>query len=140
MIVTILYRLENEPAVTANSNFKDVADGQYYSKAVAWANANGIVTGYSATEFAPNDNITREQMSSILSRYANYKGINTTSTDSLGNFADGMDVSNYAQSAMSWAIDKKLIQGDSGKLNPTAGATRAEVATILMRYCENILK
>ena len=140
MIVTILYRLEKEPSASAAS-FTDVASGKYYSKAVAWASANKIVTGYGDGKFGPDDTITREQMAAILYRYASYKGYDVTKTADLSKFTDASQVGVFAKAAMQWANAEGLINGTSTtKLSPKSGATRAEVATILMRFCENIAK
>lgn len=138
MIVTILYRLEGSPAASTSS-FADVAENQYYAKAVAWANANGIVMGYSSTTFGPNDPITREQMAAILYRYAAYKGYDVLAREKLTRFSDNDAISDYAIDAMSWAYAKGLVAGEGNNiLNPRGYATRAEIATILMRFCENI--
>jgi len=140
MIVTILYRMENEPAATA-STFPDVAAGQWYSNAVAWAAANGIVSGYDNGNFGPEDIITREQMAAILFRYASFKGYDVTKTANLSAYGDGTQVSEYAQSSMQWANGAGLIIGtDTNLLLPTGSATRAQVASILMRFLENIAK
>ena len=138
MIVTMLHRLENEPAAQASS-FTDVAAGSYYADAVAWAAANGIVNGVSETSFAPDDSITREQMAAILYRYASYKGYDVTASGSLNAYTDAAQVSSYAAAAMQWANGEGLITGVTGTtLDPQGSATRAQVATILMRFCENI--
>ena len=138
MIVTMLHRLENEPAAQASS-FADVAAGSYYADAVAWAAANGIVNGVSETSFAPDDSITREQLAAILYRYASYKGYDVTASGSLNAYADAAQVSSYAAAAMQWANVEGLITGVTGTtLDPQGSATRAQVATILMRFCENI--
>ncbi|HIX90156.1 MAG TPA: S-layer homology domain-containing protein [Candidatus Agathobaculum pullicola] len=140
MIVTILHRLENTPAA-ASSSFTDVVAGSYYADAVNWAAANGIVNGVSATSFAPNTAVTREQMAAILYRYAQYKGYSITASNSLTDYADASQISSYAIAAMQWANAEGLITGvTSTTLNPVGNATRAEVATILMRFCENIAK
>ena len=138
MIVTILYRLENEPAASA-SGFTDVAAGSYYADAVAWAAANGIVNGVSETSFAPNAPVTREQLAAILYRYAQLKGYDVTASGSLNGYADASQTSSYAVAAMQWANAEGLISGiSSTALDPQGSATRAQVATILMRFCENI--
>ena len=140
MIVTILYRLEGEPAAEAAS-FKDVEAGSWYEAAVNWAAANGIVNGYDADTFAPTDQITREQMAAILYRYANFKGQDVTGQAELGSFTDSSAVSEYAQTAMAWAVNAELINGmTETTLVPQGSATRAQVATLMMRLCENILK
>ena len=139
MIVTILWRLEGEPAA-ADASFTDVADGQWYSEAIDWASANGIVNGYSAAKFGPMDSITREQMAAILYRYADMKGYDMQAGAAL-NFADAGSVSSYATAAMQWAVAEGLINGvGDNTLNPQGTATRAQVATILMRFCENVAK
>ena len=141
MIVTILYRLENEPTVTGTTAFTDVAADQYYANAVAWAAQNGIVSGIDATTFAPNNAITREQMAAILYRYAQFKGYDVSAKADLSVYTDAAQVSTYATDAMAWANGAQLITGTSqATLTPAGNATRAQVATILMRFCENIAK
>ena len=141
MIVTILYRLENEPAVTGTTAFTDVAADQYYANAVAWAAQNGIVSGIDATTFAPNNAITREQMAAILYRYAQFKGYDVSAKADLSVYTDAASVGTYATDAMAWANGAGLITGTSTTtLSPAGNATRAQVATILMRFCENIAK
>ena len=142
MIVTILYRLENEPAVSGDLPFTDVERGAWYANAVAWAAANDIVNGTSATTFAPNSPITREQMATMLYRFAQYKGMDAvTLQENLTGYPDGDQVSDYAIPAMNWAVGQGLIAGmENGTLVPQGSATRAQVATILMRFCENIMQ
>lgn len=139
MIVTILYRLEGTPAVSGASGFTDVADGQYYADAVAWAAVNNIVGGYGNGLFGPNDTITREQMAAILYRYAQYKGYDVTASADLSGYSDVAQVSSYALAALQWANAEGLVNGTSDTtLTPGGSATRAQVAVILMRFCENI--
>ena len=135
MVVTMLWRMEGEPSVTTNS-FTDVKDSTaWYFKAVSWAAQNGIVNGVTTTTFAPNNNITREQLAAILYRYADYKGKDTAATKALTGYPDASSVSSYATTAMRWAVTKSIISGDSaGKLNPTGTATRAEAATMFQRF------
>lgn len=140
MLVTVLYRLEGEPAVTGRSGFSDVTIGSYYEAAVTWAADNGIVNGTSATTFSPSENVTREQMAAILCRYAQYKQYGTSASASLSAFSDAAAVSNYAKVPLSWAVAEKLVNGTDGKLLPRASATRAQVAAILHRFVENITK
>ena len=141
MIVTILYRLENEPAVSGGSAFTDVENGAWYADAVAWAAANDIVNGTSATTFAPNSPITREQMAAILYRYAAYKGYDVSQKADLSGYTDAASISGYAKDALAWANAQKLITGVTDTtLNPQGSATRAQVATILMRLCETVVK
>lgn len=139
MIVTILYRLEGEPDAAA-SNFTDVAANMYYADAVAWAQANNIVNGITTTTFGPDNAITREQMAAILYRYAQFKGYDVTASNDLGSYTDASQISAYATTAMQWANAEGLITGNTTTtINPIGNATRAEVATILMRFCENIV-
>ena len=141
MIVTILYRLENEPAVSGDLPFTDVERGAWYADAVAWAAANDIVNGTSATTFAPNSPITREQMAAILYRYAAYKGYDVSQKADLSGYTDAASISGYAKDALAWANAQKLITGVTDTtLNPQGSATRAQVATILMRLCETVVK
>ena len=138
MIVTIIYRMENASA-TGVSPFTDVERDEYYADPISWASDNGVVLGYSETLFGPKDNITREQMAAILYRYCVSKGIDVANYGDLSRFPDGDKVSDYAVEAMRWAVDRGLIAGmDDGRLDPTGTATRAQVATILNRFCEMI--
>ena len=138
MVVTVLYRLENQPSTSAAS-FTDVASGAYYANAVAWANANGIVSGYGSGKFGPNDKVTREQLAAILYRYAQYKKYNVSGAKSLDGYTDAQSVSSYAVPALQWANAAGVVTGKSGsKLDPKGNATRAEVAAMLMRFCENV--
>ncbi len=140
-IVTVLFRMEGEPAVSASSKFSDVsAGGQYYSSAVTWAARNNIVNGYEDGRFGPNDNVTREQIAAILFRYAEYKGYDTSLTGNVASFNDAAKVSSWATNAISWAIGEGLMNGDNGALRPQGNATRAEIAALLMRFSENIAK
>lgn len=135
MLVTVLWRMEGSPKVYGYADFKDVARGTWYTTAVAWASKHGIVKGISDTEFAPNASITREQMAALLFRYAEYKGMDTSASASLKGYADGAKVSKYAQVPMEWAVTFGLIQGmNDNMLAPQGTATRAQVATILMRF------
>lgn len=138
MVVTVLYRLENQPSTSAAS-FTDVASGAYYANAVAWANANGIVSGYGSGKFGPNDKVTREQLAAILYRYAQYKKYDVSGAKSLDGYTDAQSVSSYAVPALQWANAVGVVTGKSGnKLDPKGNATRAEVAAMLMRFCENV--
>ena len=139
MIVTILYRLEGSPAVSGTSPFDDVASGQWYTDAVIWANSNGIVKGYGDGNFGPADNITREQMAAIMFRYSNFKGYDTSKAADLSGYTDASDISDWAVPAMKWANAEGLITGCTPTtLVPRGEATRAQAATILMRYIENV--
>lgn len=139
MLVTVLYRLEGEPAGTGSSSFSDVRSGSYYEKAVAWAAANGIVTGTGSTSFSPDVKVTREQLAAILYRYAQYKKLDTDAGAKLDSFSDAGNVSGYASEALSWAVSEGLINGASGRLMPKGDATRAQVAAILHRFVENVM-
>ena len=138
MLVTVLYRLEGQPAVNGRSGFSDVQYNGYYEDAVTWAADNGIVNGTSITTFSPNANVTREQMAAILYRYAQYKKYNTAASSSLNGFTDQASVSGYATASLEWAVAEKLVNGSAGKLMPTGNATRAQVAAILHRFVENV--
>ena len=133
MLVTVLYRLQDEPKA-GNASFDDVPGDTWYTKAVAWAAEESIVLGVGNDRFAPNDNITREQIATILYRYMKYLGVDVSAKGDLSKFKDGKDVSSWAQEAMLWAQKVGLFQGDDqGNLNPRSNATRAEVATLMQR-------
>lgn len=140
MLVTVLYRLEGQPAVNGRSGFSDVQYNGYYEDAVTWAADNGIVNGISASTFSPNANVTREQMAAILYRYAQYKKYNTAASSSLNSFSDHTSVSGYAVASLQWSVAEKLVNGSNGKLMPTGNASRAQVAAILHRFAENVAK
>ena len=142
MIVTILYRLEGSPEVE-NSTFTDVANTEYYAKAVAWGEANGIVKGYGEGIFGPNDIITREQLAAIMYRYSNYKKYDVSAGEDTNilSYNDISELSEYAIPAMQWACGESLVSGiGNNLLAPRGNATRSQVATILMRYCEKYMK
>ena len=139
MIATILYRMEGEPAVKNASSFRDVADGMYYTKAVAWAAANGIVNGYADGTFQPDQTISREQMAAILYRYAQYKGcdVSVGEDTNILSYTDATQVAEYAIPAFQWAVGAGIINGTTATtLSPKGSATRGQVAAILHRYCE----
>jgi len=142
MIVTILWRLEGQPSATAESSFTDVAQGEYYTDAVAWAAENKIVEGYGNGIFGPKDTITREQMAAILYRYSKFKNYDTTQGGmAVREFSDYGKISDWALESVGWAVNSDLISGvGCSQLDPCGSATRAQVASILMRYCENIVK
>ena len=138
MLVQTLYAMEGRPA-SASAGFADVASGDWYASAVNWAAANGVVSGVSETGFGPNNALTREQLALILYRFAQYKGYDVTGTSDLAAYADGSSVSGWAAEAMGWAVDAGLISGVGGnQIAPTGTATRAQVAQILMNFCENV--
>jgi len=133
MIVTILWRLEGKPEATLPMTFTDVADGQWYYDAVAWAAEKAIVDGYDITRFGPEDDITREQMAKILIAYADYKGKNTSARNDLSAFTD--TPSSWALQSVSWAVAEGLMQGKGGGiLDPQGGAKRCECAAIFQRF------
>ena len=139
MLATILYRLEGEPAVKGRNTYADVAADTWYTDAVIWASENGIVTGYGEGKFGPTDNITREQMAVMLYRYAEYKKYDTTVAGmSVKEYADYEAISEWALEAMAWANAEGLITGRTAStIVPSGTATRAEAATILMRFLES---
>ena len=134
MLVTVLYRMDGSAISSGNAPFTDVPAGSWYADAVSWAAENGIVTGYSATRFAPNEPVTREQVAAILYRYARLCDRDLSPAASLTAFADHASVSGYAREALSWAVGSGLIGGSNGRLNPSGTATRAEIAAILHRF------
>ena len=137
MIVTILWRMENEPAAKHGCPFADVRRGSYYEQAIAWASENGIVTGFDASTFAPDRAITREQLAAILFRFAAYRGMDAvTLRENLSGFQDRAAISTYAVSALNWAVGEGLMQGTGDKLEPTGSATRAQVAAMLRRFMQ----
>lgn len=137
MIVTILWRMENEPAAKNGCPFADVRRGSYYEQAIAWASENGIVTGFDASTFAPDRTITREQLAAILFRFAAYRGMDAvTLRENLSSFQDQAAISAYAVSALNWAVGEGLMQGTGDKLEPTGSATRAQVAAMLRRFIQ----
>jgi hypothetical protein len=139
MLVTVLHRLENAPSANGEP-FADVDGGAYYAEAVIWASANAIVTGTGESSFAPGNDITREQLATILYRYAETLGSDVSGSGSTAAFADSGEISAFASAPLAWAVGDGLIQGRGGDtLAPKATATRAEVAAILERFIENSL-
>jgi len=142
MIVSILYRMEESPDVIALANpFDDAGADKYYYNAVKWAAANGIVSGYGNGKYGPEDNITREQMATILHNYCKWSGIDVSVGENTNilSFNDAFDVSEWAIPAFRWACGSGVIGGKPGSLlDPKGDATRAEVATMLMRFLEMI--
>ncbi len=140
MLVTVLWRMEGEPEVSVSVPFTDLK-AKWYKKAVAWAYSNNIVNGINATTFDPTAPLTREQIAAIMYRYTEFKGGDVSGRADLSGFPDGGKVHSYAKTAMSWAVAEGLISGvKSGNVNlldPRGNATRAQVATILMRYLES---
>lgn len=143
-IAVIFYRMEGSPAVEGENSFTDVVRGSgtaWFYDAVTWAQQNGIMGGYDNSSFAPNDPITREQLAAIFYRYAQYKGYDTTQGGmAIREFGDYESISDYAMSAMAWAVNTGLVKGDSNLLYPNGTATRAEIAAMLHRFVENGMK
>ena len=139
MLVTVLWRYEGAPEAGENS-FADVPDGAWYTGAVAWAAAEGVVNGVGENKFDPDGNITREQMAAILYRYCAAKDIAAAADGDLTAFPDGDQVSAWAKEAVQWTVAEEIIGGSDGSLLPRGNATRAQVATMLMRFIENITK
>ena len=141
MLVTVLYRLSGSPEISTANPFTDVADGQWYTDAILWANDSGIVTGYGEGLFGTNDSVTREQIATILYRYARSAGYDVGMTADLSAYADASAISSWAVEAMGWANAAGLISGRTADtLVPGGTANRAEVATVLMRFCKNVLE
>lgn len=140
MLVTVLYRLENPENKTYKNNFVDVKSGDWYFDAISWAFENDLIKGVGENEFAPNKEITREQMAVIIYRYSKLKEYNINTNNELNKFVDSEEINEWALDAMKWANEVKLIQGTSEiTLSPKESATRAQVATILMRFCESVM-
>ena len=133
-----LSRLAGTPAVSGTDSYTDTQSGAWYSDAVLWASQNGVVSGYGNGLFGTNDPLTREQMATILYRYAQEKQYDVSGRNDLSAFADAARVSAYAKEAMQWAVDAGLISGIGDNLVPQNGANRAQVATMLMRFAENV--
>ena len=136
---TILYRMENQPAIEYTGKFPDVADGIWYTDPILWASEAGVVTGYTNTGlFGPADNINREQMAVMMYRYAKYKKYDTSEMADFSKFADAGKVNEFAKEAMQWAVGTGIITGkDNGtRIDPQGNAARAECAAIIMRFCE----
>lgn len=137
MLVQMLYNMESRPACDAENAFIDVPVGQWYTDAVIWANDEKIVSGMGDGLFAPNMEITREQMVVMLYNYAKYKGYDVTASADLSKFADNASVSTWAQPAMQWAVAEGYISGmGDNQLAPQGTATRAEIASVIMRFME----
>ena len=140
MIAQMLYALEGKPS-TQGSSFPDVASGAWYADAAAWAQANQVITGYDNGAFGPDDPLTREQLTLILYNYARLKGYKVSAQGDLSAFVDGHTTSSWAQESMTWAVGAGLLSGKGlGMLYPTGTATRAEVAQIMMNFCETVAK
>lgn len=144
MLVTVLWRLDGETAPKTATTFTDVDVNAYYADAVAWAAESGVVNGIGGNKFDPEGNVTREQIAAILFRYASLKGVDTAARANLATFPDAEKTSAYAHDALSWAVAAELVkgtkEGSTIYLDPQGSATRAQVAAILSRYAQNIVK
>ena len=139
MLVTILYNLEGHPSITGTSKFADVQNKNiYFYNAVVWASNNNVVSGYANGKFGPDDNITREQLATILYNYSRYKGKYKTVHADYSKFTDNNKISDFAKWGMNWAVGNQILNGSNGKLNPQGTATRAEAAAMISNYCSKI--
>lgn len=138
--VTILHRMQGEPKMEYSNVFSDVADGEFYTNAVMWAklSGSGVVEGYEDGTFGPADAITREQLVLMMYRYAASLGQDVSARADLSTYSDAGSVSGFAKEAMKWAVATGVIQGDQGRINPQGKAIRAECATIIMRFMEEL--
>ena len=142
MLAVVLYNVEGQPESTEANTFTDVKGDMWYTDAILWANENGIVAGYDNGAYGVGDFITREQFAAILYRYAQFKGYDTTQGGmAVREFSDYENISDYARPAMAWAVNAGIMGGmDDGTLMPQGKATRAEAATMLMNFCENMVE
>ena len=137
MMATILWRMEGSPVPKGKNSFTDVEDGKWYADAITWTAENGIFAGYGKDKFGPDDPITREQLAAIFYRYADYKGYDLAVKGNLDKFKDADKITDYAKTAMQWAVGSGLVKGKSGNLlDPQGTATRAEIAAMLHRFIE----
>ena len=139
-IVTVLYRLEGQPAAAYTGKFTDVADGQWYTAAIEWAAANGIVNGVADDRYAPTNALTREQVAAILYRYAKLKGYDVSAADDLAAFADKDDISAYAVENVKWAVANKILTAVDGKLAAKNQAARSEIAVAIHAFMTTVVK
>ena len=137
-VVTVLYRMAGSPAVEGEMPFADVAEDAWYRDAVTWAVEAGVMTGYSETEFGPDDYLTREQLAAVLYRHAVWSDLDVSVGEdtNLLSYRDVDQVSQWAVEAMQWAVGTGILTGSNGCLMPDGHATRAQCAVILMRYCQ----
>lgn len=140
MAVTVLYRMQKQQVSGTEKPFSDVDYDQWYTNPIIWASSNGIVQGYGNGTFGPNDLVTREQVATILYRFAQWSGMDTWNRTDFSGYVDANEISPYATEAMRWAVAKGLINGTSTiTLSPHGNASRAEIATMLMRFCGEIV-
>jgi uncharacterized protein YjdB len=138
---TILYRMAGKPAISGTAkDFSDTDSSAFYNDAVKWASSSNVkvITGYDNGTFGPNDTVTREQMATMMFRYAKWSKVDTSKTANINKFPDGGSVSTFANDGMSWALGEGLITGDQGNINPQGNAQRCVSATIMYRYLKNI--
>jgi len=143
MLVTILWRISGNPAAKGNVSFPDIKESDWYYTPVIWAAENGIVNGYGNGKFGPNDNISREQLATMLRNYAIFRGKDKSySEDSISTFQDSKKVADWAMPGVAWAIKNQIIGGKNNGtiIDPQGNATRAEVATMIMKLDTNVLK
>lgn len=136
MAVSVLWRMDGSPAQDGESLFHDVPSGDWYAQAADWAGQKKLMEGYGDGQFGPEDPVTREQLSALLYRYAEYKGWAAKGSDNLSGYSDGTSVSPWAQEAMEWAVGSGLITGSDNQLSPGQGATRAQLAQVLMQLLQ----
>ena len=139
MLVTVLYRIAGSPAVTERAPFTDVPAGQWYSDAVDWAYATGVVNGVTETEFGLTNDVTREQLTTMLYRYAERCGYDVTALSELSAFEDAATVAEYAKAPMRWAVANAIVGGDNGKLLPRGSATRAQCAKMISVFYDTFV-
>ena len=137
----LFYNLEGKPTVTGDSTFTDVTSGHWAVDAITWAAENEVVAGIGEGLYDPDSNVTREQFAQMLYNYAKYKGYDLTAAGDLSQFSDSGSVADWAEAAMSWANGNELINGhDDGALEPGGTATRAQAASILMKFNQNLVE
>lgn len=140
MVATVLYRMAGSPEVTGTTPFTDVKEDRYYSDAVVWCYQNGITMGVTETRFGVDSTASRQQVATFLYRLADFMGYDVSETGDLSGFADYETVNPYAQTAVSWAVGTGLLKGlENNRLYPRKDCTRAQTATLLMRFCEMIM-
>ena len=141
MLVTALWRMEEKPVVNYLMKFDDIVGNAYYAEAVRWSASEGIVNGYSDTEFAPDKKITREEIAAILGRYAEYKNVDTSVSGDLAQFTDQAQIADWARDNVAWAVGYGMLCGKGdGILDPQGNTTRAEAAAMLQRFLEKQVK
>jgi hypothetical protein len=140
MFITMLYRMDGETAVSGDLAYTDVKADFWYTDAIIWGTEAGIINGYGDGIFRPDGLVTRQEMAKMMYCYAEYKGMDMTASAGFDSFNDGDRVASWAAPYMSWAVGSELMKGDSnGNLNPAGNATRAEAATVMMRFA-NLVK